>query len=70
MQVITRESRFPMCVGGDKGAGHGEMQLRVLNVLGKQWRRGLRATPVLNKLIPFKLADIGEGITEVEIIQW
>lgn len=25
---------------------------------------------VLRKLIPFKLADIGEGITEVQILQW
>lgn len=25
---------------------------------------------ILRKLIPFKLADIGEGITEVQIIQW
>ena len=29
-----------------------------------------RATRFLHKRIPFKLADIGEGIAEVQIIQW
>ncbi|KAJ1973841.1 hypothetical protein H4R34_004938 [Dimargaris verticillata] len=32
--------------------------------------RGLSYQPRQNKVVPFNLADIGEGITECEIIQW
>ncbi|KAJ1966340.1 hypothetical protein IWQ62_002447 [Dispira parvispora] len=33
-------------------------------------RRAFSGTPSTFKVIPFNLADIGEGITECEIIQW
>lgn len=32
--------------------------------------RSIHGTPRLHRLVPFNLADIGEGITEVEVIQW
>ncbi|KAJ1935515.1 hypothetical protein EC988_008462, partial [Linderina pennispora] len=32
--------------------------------------RGLQTSPALAKTISYNLADIGEGITECEIIQW
>lgn len=34
------------------------------------FRGAFRATRFLHKRIPFRLADIGEGISEVQIIQW
>jgi hypothetical protein len=33
-------------------------------------RRNLQFTANLFKKTPFNLADIGEGISEVELIQW
>ncbi|PIA14786.1 hypothetical protein COEREDRAFT_46089 [Coemansia reversa NRRL 1564] len=33
-------------------------------------RRALRTNAVLSKVVPYMLADIGEGITECEVIQW
>ena len=34
-------------------------------------RRGLHSSPVREgKVVPFLLADIGEGIAEVEVLQW
>jgi hypothetical protein len=33
-------------------------------------KRTFRSYPALNAITPFKLADIGEGISEVEVIQW
>ncbi|RKO86140.1 2-oxoacid dehydrogenases acyltransferase-domain-containing protein [Blyttiomyces helicus] len=33
-------------------------------------RRGYHATSPARQLVPFLLADIGEGITECEVIQW
>ncbi|KAJ2845196.1 hypothetical protein IWW36_004882, partial [Coemansia brasiliensis] len=32
--------------------------------------RALHTSPVMHSIIPYRLADIGEGITECEIIQW
>jgi 2-oxoisovalerate dehydrogenase E2 component (dihydrolipoyl transacylase) len=32
--------------------------------------RFFQTTPVWAKIVPFHLADIGEGITECELIQW
>ena len=33
-------------------------------------RRDFHVAPVLNKVVSFPLADIGEGIAEVEILEW
>ena len=55
--------------------------LRVLSRANVCRRRSLWGSPVANAMrflstrqqadsIPFKLADIGEGITEVELLQW
>jgi hypothetical protein len=33
-------------------------------------RRQFHASVVANKTIPYKLADIGEGIAEAEVLQW
>ena len=32
--------------------------------------RALHASTPLRKIVPFKLADIGEGIAEVEVLEW
>lgn len=34
------------------------------------WRRSFHATSHMDAVKPFLLADIGEGITECEVIQW
>lgn len=34
------------------------------------FRGFLKSTKVIQKRVSFKLADIGEGISEVQIIQW
>jgi hypothetical protein len=44
---------------------------RVLSQVPTTTRRSLHATNTLSQpVIPFKLADIGEGIAEVEVLQW
>ncbi|KAJ2633025.1 hypothetical protein H4R22_000798 [Coemansia sp. RSA 1290] len=39
-------------------------------VAGTGASRALHSSPVMHSIIPYRLADIGEGITECEIIQW
>jgi hypothetical protein len=43
------------------------MAPRSLNILIRHFHR---SSSVRSAIIPFKLADIGEGITEVELMKW
>lgn len=52
---------------------HGLWQVRSpLQLAGQKrsWQRSFRTSCRLQVVKPFVLADIGEGITEVQIIQW
>ena len=40
------------------------------STLSMSWRRSFHATSHKDAIKPFLLADIGEGITECEVIQW
>lgn len=40
------------------------------STLSMPWRRSFHATRHMDAIKPFLLADIGEGITECEVIQW
>ncbi|KAJ2452742.1 hypothetical protein EV183_002721 [Coemansia sp. RSA 2336] len=39
-------------------------------VPGANAGRALHSSPLMHSIIPYRLADIGEGITECEVIQW
>ena len=48
----------------------GELVLNELNSIDWKSFNAIHTTKNLLKIIPFKLADIGEGIAEVEMIKW
>ncbi|KAJ2202183.1 hypothetical protein EV180_002536 [Coemansia sp. RSA 518] len=61
--VRTYSSRILPTAAGASG-GHSKL------TVSSDTCRELQTSATLHSIIPYKLADIGEGITECEIIQW